>query len=93
MTIRTEAAPVQQFLERVYALRDGSQEKLEWDTYQAMVDVAKKHHISYGESNVQELIHYLDGLSKLGGMHPNSARVIRDQANDLQRRLNGDTEQ
>jgi hypothetical protein len=55
-------------------------------THLELRDIGKKHLTSYGETNVEELIHYLDGLAEL--IHPKAKFAVRLAAEGLQRRLN-----
>lgn len=48
-------------------------------------DLGKRHLATYGETHVEELIHYLDELSEV--IHPKARFAVKLRAESLQRRL------
>lgn len=79
--------PVQNFINRMQPFKGRARNPLVRDTYQALINQARKHQQSYGEVNIAELIEHLDSMAEHPDIHPQAAVIIKTQANDLQSRL------
>lgn len=80
--------PVQNFINRMQDQKSERATPEVQGAYTLLIVAASRHQTTYGEAEMPELIHYLDGLAGHPDIHPDAVHIVRDQADDLQQRLN-----
>lgn len=88
LTMQQQYTPVQNFIERMQSRKSEKASPEVQGAYTLLIVAGSRHQETYGEAEMPELIHYLDGLVGHPDLHPDAAQVIRSQADDLQQRLN-----
>lgn len=76
--------PIQDFILRMSKRRCESTNYTWGATHELMIDLAKKHHITYGEENLRDFIHLLDGWAeRVSSESSYAAELIEEQAKDM----------